>query len=440
MTARYLAVKALMRQEQNGYANLVLDSELKACNPPLSPRDAAFASGIFYTVLERRSLLDWMLAQFSKRPLEKLDAPVRAILRAGLAQAKFMDVPLPAAVNESVKLAKAFGKTSAAGMVNAMLRRTAALDPKPEHWSDLEERLRTYYCLSQPIAALFAAQYPQDAEAMAAAFYQRRPTAIRVNPLRTTDEALTQTLQQEGHTVTAGPWPHCLLVMFNGNPAASKAFHAGQFHVQGLASQFAALCCDARPGMRVLDLCAAPGGKSLTIAEQMQNRGELFSGEAMTGRVKLLKQAFDRCGIDRAKPYHGDATILNPAFGLGSFDRVLCDVPCSGLGVIGKKPDIREKTLDGIENLLLTQQKILQNGAKYLAPNGRLVYSTCTVNHHENEAQVRQFLQDNQDFSVIAPQITLSGMRVGEYGTLFLPHETSTDGFFAAILERQKNC
>ena len=184
MTARYLAVKALMRQEQNGYANLVLDSELKACKPPLSPRDAAFASGIFYTVLERRSLLDWMLAQFSKRPLEKLDAPVRAILRAGLAQAKFMDVPLPAAVNESVKLAKAFGKTSAAGMVNAMLRRTAALDPKPEHWSDLEERLRTYYCLSQPIAALFAAQYPQDAEAMAAAFYQRRPTAIRVNPLR----------------------------------------------------------------------------------------------------------------------------------------------------------------------------------------------------------------------------------------------------------------
>ena len=169
----------------------------------------------------------------------------------------------------------------------------------------------TYYCLSQPIAALFAAQYPQDAEAMAAAFYQRRPTAIRVNPLRTTDEALTQTLQQEGHTVTAGPWPHCLLVMFNGNPAASKAFHAGQFHVQGLASQFAALCCDAHPGMRVLDLCAAPGGKSLTIAEQMQDRGELFSGEAMTGRVKLLKQAFDRCGIERAKPYHGDATILN---------------------------------------------------------------------------------------------------------------------------------
>ena len=438
MTARYLAVKALMRQEQKRLGVLLLDSELKTCRPPAPRGMQLFTSGILYRCWSAAACWTGCWHSFPSARWKAGCPLCGPFLRAGLAQAKFMDVPLPAAVNESVKLAKAFGKTSAAGMVNAMLRRMLALDPKPEHWPDLEERLRTYYCLSQPIAALFAAQYPQDAEAMAAAFYQRRPTAIRVNPLRTTDEALTQTLKQEGHTVTAGPWPHCLLVMFNGNPAASKAFHAGQFHVQGLASQFAALCCDARPGMRVLDLCAAPGGKSLTIAEQMQNRGELFSGEAMTGRVKLLKQAFDRCGIDRAKPYHGDATILNPAFGLGSFDRVLCDVPCSGLGVIGKKPDIREKTLDGIENLLLTQQKILQNGAKYLAPNGRLVYSTCTVNHHENEAQVRQFLQDNQDFSVIAPQIILSGMRVGEYGTLFLPHETSTDGFFAAILERQQ--
>ena len=439
VTARYLAVKALVRQEQNGYANLVLDSELKACKPSLQPRDAAFAASIFYTVLEHRNLIDWMLSQFSKRPLQKLDAPVRAILRAGLAQAKFMDVPLPAAVNESVKLAKAFGKTSAAGMVNAMLRRAAALEPTPEQWPTLRERLHVYYCLSQPIADLFAEQYPQDAQDMAEAFYQHRPTAIRVNVLRTTDETLTQELQKEGHAVTPGPWPHSLLVEFNGSPAASKAFLAGKFHVQGLASQFAALCCDVQPGMRVLDLCAAPGGKSLTLAEQMQDRGELLSGEAMPGRVKLLKQAFDRCGIERAKPYQGDASMLNPALGIGSFDRVLCDVPCSGLGVIGKKPDIREKTLDGIENLQITQQKILQNGAKYLAPNGRLVYSTCTVNRNENEAQICKFLQDNPDFTVVKPQLSLPGMSIGEYGTLFLPHKTATDGFFAAILQRRSH-
>ena len=156
----------------------------------------------------------------------------------------------------------------------------------------------------------------------------------------------------------------------------------------------------------------------------------------MTGRVKLLKQAFDRCGIERAKPYHGDATILNPAFGLGSFDRVLCDVPCSGLGVIGKKPDIREKTLDGIENLLLTQQKILQNGADSLAENGRLVYSTCTVNVQENQNQVEKFLSANPDFHLVQPESALPGADITPLGTVFLPHKTGTDGFFAAILER----
>ena len=276
-------------------------------------------------------------------------------------------------------------------------------------------------------------------DALYAAPSESAARGVTVSALRTTPEAFAA---QADFPVEPSPFCRAGFVVKDAafRPGRHPYHHAGVFYSQEPSASSAAPLLGVRPGMRVLDLCAAPGGKSLTIAEQMQNRGELFSGEAMTGRVKLLKQAFDRCGIERAKPYHGDATILNPAFGLGSFDRVLCDVPCSGLGVIGKKPDIREKTLDGIENLLLTQQKILQNGADSLAENGRLVYSTCTVNHHENEAQVRQFLQDNQDFSVIAPQITLSGMRVGEYGTLFLPHETSTDGFFAAILERQKNC
>ena len=150
MTARYLAVKALVRQEQDGYANLVLDAELSRCRPSLESRDAAFAARIFYTVLERRNLLDWTLDRFLKKPVRKLDAPVRAILRAGLAQASYMEVPLPAAVNESVKLARAFGKTSAAGMVNAVLRRAAACRPGPEDFPDLSRRLQTYYSLPPP--------------------------------------------------------------------------------------------------------------------------------------------------------------------------------------------------------------------------------------------------------------------------------------------------
>lgn len=434
MTPRRLAVQALLHQEQAGYANLVLDAELKKCAPPLAARDAAFAARIFYTVLEYLPLLDYRLTRFSKKPLRALDAPVRAILRAGLAQALYMQVPLPAAVNESVKLTKAMGKTSAAGMVNAVLRRAAALPVQESDFPDPLQRLQTWYCLSRQVAQLLYAQYGAEAFALAAAFRQRPASAVRVNTLRTTDEALTQALQAEGHTVTPGPWPHALLVDFHGSPAAGAAFAAGHYHVQGLASQFAALCVQAKPGQRVLDFCAAPGGKSLTLAQQMQNTGCLVSGEAVPARVPLLQKAFDRCSVTCAQAIQNDATAPNAA--LGKFDRVLCDVPCSGLGIIAKKPDIRYKNLDGIGELCAIQQKILQNGADSLAENGRLVYSTCTVHWQENQAQIETFLQSNPGFHVVPPEINFPGAQADAFGTLFLPHKTGTDGFFVAILEK----
>ena len=433
MTARRLAVKALMHQEQAGYANLVLDAELKKCAPPLPARDAAFAARIFYTVLEYLPLLDHLLDQFSKKPVSKLDAPVRAILRAGLAQARYMQVPLPAAVNESVRLTKAMGKTSAAGMVNAVLRRAAAAPVQESVFHDPVERLTVYHCLSRPVAQLLYAQYGAEAFALAAALRKRPATAIRVNTLRTTDEQLAQDLRAEGHTVSAGPWPHALLVDFQGSPAAGAAFARGDYHVQGLASQFAALCLQAQPGQRVLDLCAAPGGKSLTLAQQMKNTGELVSGEVVPGRVALIEKAFSRCGVTCARAVRHDATV-RPEW--GKFDRVLCDVPCSGLGVMAKKPDIRYKDLDGIENLCAAQRKILQNGADSLAETGRLVYSTCTVNYQENEAQVQWFLRENPGFRLVPPPVTVPGMASGAYGTLLLPHKTGTDGFFVAVLEK----
>ncbi len=434
MTPRRLAVKALIHQEQAGYANLVLDAELKKCTPPLSARDAAFAARIFYTVLEYQPLLDFLLGHFSKKPIEKLDAPVRAILRAGLAQARFMEVPLPAAVNESVKLTKALGKTSAAGMVNAILRRAAALSVRETDFSDPVERLQIYYCLSRAVAQLLYEQYGREAFAIAEAFRNRPKSAIRVNTLQTTDEVLTQALQAQGCTVEQGPWKHALLVDFQGSPAGGQAFARGDYHVQGLASQFAALCVQAKPGQRVADFCAAPGGKSLTLAQEMHNIGTLISGEAISARVALLEKAFQRCGVTCARAMHNDATV--PQTTWGQFDRVLCDVPCSGLGVIAKKPDIRYKDLDGMENLCVIQQKILQNGADSLAENGRLVYSTCTINVQENQNQIEVFLHHNPQFHVVAPELSLPGMQQGPFGTLFLPHKTGTDGFFVAILEK----
>ena len=259
------------------------------------------------------------------------------------------------------------------------LRRAAATDVSEADFADPLDRLSIYYCLSRPVAELFYAQFGEEAFPLAAAFYEKPKTTIRVNTLRTNDTDLTALLQQEGHTVTPGPWPGALVVEFAGSPAASAAFKKGLFHVQGLASQFAALCVDAQPGQQVLDLCAAPGGKSLTLAEAMQDKGQLVSGEFVPARVPLLQQAFDRCGITCAVAVENDATQHNSDW--PTFDRVLCDVPCSGLGVIAKKPDIRYKDLDGIENLLAAQQKILQNGADSLAENtGTINYETvCLV-------------------------------------------------------------
>lgn len=436
MTARYLAVKALLRQEEAGYANLVLDGELRRCTPPLAARDAAFAARIFYTVLEYRNRLDWMLQQFVKKPLTRLDAPVRAILRAGLAQAACMAVPLPAAVNESVKLTRAFGKSSAAGMVNAVLRRAAALQPTGETFPDRHSRLVTYYSLSEPVASLLEEQYGAQAEDIAAAFHRQQPTWVRVNTLRTTTAELADRLAQEDCRIAPGPWDNCLQVEFPGSPAATRAFRQGDFHVQGLTSQYAADCVEARPGMRVLDLCAAPGGKTLTLAQAMQDQGELWAGEAVSARLPLLRQALERGGVRCAHTFCGDASVEVPAFRAQPFDRILCDVPCSGLGVIGKKPDIRYKDLDGLDELCALQRRILQTAAGYLAPGGRLVYSTCTINRNENEGNIQDFLAKNPDFRLQPAHPPLPGADCGEWGTLFLPHKTGTDGFFVAALTR----
>lgn len=438
MTPRALAVRALMHQEQDGYSNLVLDAELKRCMPPLDARDTAFATRIFYTTVERQRLLDYCLMQFIRKPLAKLDAPVRAILRAGLAQAKFLDVPVSAAVNESVKLTRAFGKSSAAGMVNAVLRRATGFTPDAAAFSSPVQRLAVLYSLSDPVAKLLWQCYGEESFSMAEAFYTQPggDTAIRVNTLKTTDEALASALTGAGCAVRPGPWPHCLLVKFAGSPAATDAFRQGLYHVQGLASQFAADCVAARPGQRVLDLCAAPGGKSLTLAYAMGNTGTLISCDAVKSRLPLIESAFARCGVTCGRVLENDASRQNPV--LGQFDRILCDVPCSGLGVIRKKPDVRYKSLQGLESLVTLQGKILEAAASHLAENGRLVYSTCTVNPAENQDQVRAFCTRHPEFSVLSPAVFPNGVLDTGYGTLLLPNRTGTDGFFAAILIRRR--
>ncbi len=445
MTARYFIVATLMRQAQGGYANLVLDTQLK--KHPLAPRDKAFATAVFYSVLEHQKTLDFILNQFLKKPVEKLDAPVREILRSGLAQARYMQVPPSAAVNESVKLAKSFQKTSAGGMVNAVLRRAIAYDLETATFKSDLERLCVLGSVSEAVAAFFLRTYPEDALLMLSQTAEEATTAIRVNPLLTESDALAARLREEGaREVLTADLPHCLRVAFEASPAHTQAFADGLFHVEGQTSQIAALSLGAQPGDTVIDFCAAPGGKSLAIAQEMQNRGVLYSCDVSPNRVSLIEKALQRGHITCAHAVQNDAAEQNPIeraqenapSGEALADRILADVPCSGLGILAKKPDIRYKDLASLPELCALQAKILDNAAACLKQGGTLVYSTCTVNPAENEAQIEAFLQRHPDFVVRCDtmQHLPQTMTITPYGALSLAHKTGLDGFFICKMEK----
>ena len=423
-----------MRVEAGGYSNLVLDAELK--KHPLPPEEAAFASALFYSVLEHQTTLDHILNRFLKKPVARLDPPVRAILRCGLAQLRWLRTPPSAAVNEAVKLTRAFGKSSASGLVNAVLRRASTYDLSTSRFSDETERLMVLGSVSRDVAAHFARWYPADAEAILTCTAQTRATAIRVNPLRTTPGALAERLLAEGaKQAERCNIPNCLLVTFTGSPAALPAFRAGLYHVEGRTSQLAALALGARPGDTVLDLCAAPGGKSLTIAQEMQNSGRLISCDVSPNRVSLIEKTLAHGGITCARALCNDASVYNEA--LAGANRVLADVPCSGLGILQKKPDIRYKDLSELPQLVKLQRRILENAAKCLQTGGRLVYSTCTLNPDENERQIEGFLASHPEFAVTPLENLPQPLENGPFGVCSLPHKTGMDGFFICAMEKR---
>lgn len=431
-TARSAALAALMRCENSGYANLVVADVLKKSG--LSARDRAFAARLVYGTVERRLTLEARLAPYLRQPLSTMPAVLRCILRSGLYQAVYMEsVPVSAAVNESVALAKASGKGSAAGFVNAVLRK-AATEPFAPVFESEEQRLSVTYSVGLPVVRLLLAAYPERAEGILAA--ADRPAALTVctNPLKTTPEALTCQLAEQQVTVTPLSVPGMLALENAGDVSALAAFRQGLFHVQGLASRLAVEALEVRPGQTVLDLCAAPGGKSASIAGLLAGAGSLYACELHQNRVPLIRQLLDRLGVQNAVCLQNDAATPNARLPVA--DRVLCDVPCSGLGTLAKKPDIRYKDLSGMPTLIETQSRILQTAAGYLAPGGRLVYATCTVNPDENQGVVGSFLQKNPAFVETTPDLSRFGGEKVSAGTLFLPDRAQTDGFYIACLEK----
>ena len=396
---RAAAVAALVRQEQDGFSNLILDAELR--RRELDGRDKAFASAIFYTVLEHRGTIDFILEQFLPKGLAKLDAPVREILRAAVAQARYMQVPVSAAVNEAVKLTRSFKKSSASGLVNAVLRKACVYDLDKAVFQDEIEKLMVLGSASREVAEFLHRHYPEEALGILTHTADGGMTSLRANPLKASAAQLCELLMQKGaKSAEPGIVPGSVLARFEGSPAEQELFRQGYYHVEGQASQLAALCVEAKPGDTVLDLCAAPGGKSSQLAAALQGRGVLVSNEYVAARADILKSNLERMGVPNAVVLNeSPARIADalPEF----FDRVLVDAPCSGEGMFRKEPVARQQHCEAlVKQCAELGTEILDCAAAVLAPGGQLVYSTCTFAPEEDEGQVAAFLQRHPEFTL----------------------------------------
>ncbi|MBR2742838.1 MAG: 16S rRNA (cytosine(967)-C(5))-methyltransferase RsmB [Clostridia bacterium] len=441
--ARDIAQSALYSVFCEGaYSNLGLRALLNKYDP--APDDRALASELVYGVIQNYRLLDAYIAAFSKTPPEKLQRRALIILRIAFYQLLFLDrIPESAAVNEAVKSARRTLNAGAAGYVNAVLR--AYLRDKsfkPNLPDDTTERLALEYSLPEWMARHFIKSYGDDAGARIIRAVNDRPKIyIRRNAYRASEEELSRALSDEGASIEASPALNGAYVFSGkGDPTRYRAFSRGMFFFQDITSQLAAHAAGAREGGTVIDMCAAPGAKSFAAAQYMNNKGTIFAFDIHENRVGLIKDAAERLGIDIIKPAPRDAAEFDAEL-CETADAVIADVPCSGLGTIAKKPDIRLKSEKELFSLPETQNKILKNASKYVKPGGTLVYSTCTLNPAENEDVVSAFLREHKDFSAVSPEFpgVPKELTIRRGGTVtFLPDGNFGDGFFIAKLVKDK--
>lgn len=436
--ARTVAVKMLLKMEDSdSYSNILLDAVLN--ENQLEGKERAFAAALFYGAVERRLTLDHVIRSSSNIPFEKLDRTAVAILRAGLYQLLYMpSVPESAAVNESVKLCKRLKVFSAQGFVNAMLR-SFIRGGKRISYSGLgfNERLSVEYSCPLWLVEQLLEQYGEEnTRSVLSTSIGKPPVYIRVNTLKTTAADLIKALAKEKVTAKrVEGMEHTLMLDRLGDVEKSAAFRAGLYHVQDISSQ---LCCQTlRPVVNetVLDVCAAPGGKSFTMAQLMGNNGRLYSLDLHDMRVGLIEDGAQRLGIRIISVMQNDAAQFNE--GLPMADRVLCDVPCSGFGVIRRKPEIKYKDKAEVEGLPAIQRQILETSSKYVKVGGTLVYSTCTLNRAENDEVAEWFAQRHPEFAPIVQPLPVKDAE-NSYKRTFFPSENGGDGFFTASFRRIK--
>lgn len=406
--ARKAAYDALMRVEKDGaFSNLAM-SKLRE----LSALDASFATALCMGVLEKRRALDFLIMRHTQKTPDK---ELLLLLRLGAFQIFYMDrVPDSASCNETVAIARGLFGAKRAGFVNAVLR--SLCREKEAAWAALQEQpAEIRLSFGDGAGAIFREQYPDNYTQIMEAFCEKQPLRLRVNNLKTDAHVLAARLD----AVADGN----MLTVKEQQSEAVRGLGGGEYFVQGYGSQMAVQMLGAQAGDTVFDVCACPGGKSLGAALDMQNRGLVCSMDIHGNKLPLIKKSAEKLGISIIETAVHDARETDPLL-VGKADKVICDVPCSGLGVIGSKPEIRYKDPAEFAGLYPTQRKILASSANYVKPGGTLVYSTCTLNKIENEEVVRGFLAEHDDFS-LADEHT------------FLPFDGSGEGFYAAKLVRK---
>ena len=432
---RYILLITLLKlKKDNSYSNILLNNVIK--KEKLSKRDAAFFSAMFYGILEKKLFLEYIIKKYSKISINKISYSVKCILYIGLYQILFMDkIPNNASVNESVNLCKKVREHKASGYVNGLLR--SFLRNNCETYLDeLNENKSKYlsikYSVSEWIVELLLNSYSEiNIEDTLKAFSGRPAINVRVNNLKCDINYLKDYFLKEGIVSKSNDIiENCLEISNTSSIDGLDSYKKGLFHVENLASQICCKVLDPQKGQTIVDVCAAPGGKSFTIAEIMLNQGVIYSHDIYEAKVNLIKSGALRLGIKIIDVSVRDAQIL--PFKDNFADRVLCDVPCSGLGVIGRKPEIRYKDKKLFKNLNELQYKILCASEKMLKPGGILVYSTCTLNPRENNEVVNRFLNEYKNFEPV--DIEIDNLKRNAFEpknqiTLF-PGIHKTDGFF----------
>lgn len=435
MNIRQIALRILDEYEVGGkFINLALSTHM---TDNLSREEKAALTALLYTSVERKLTYDYYICAISKRSERDIDPHTKNILRLGLCQILDMrSIPDFAAVNESVKLARTPGEKSFVnGVLRAAVRQKDNM-PLPPPEKNYNRYLSVKYSFPLSTVKHFDSLYGrEDTEEILRFFNNEKYTDITVNTLKITAEEYRERLIDIGYDVWINyPLSNSLRIRASVNPESLPGFGDGLFFVQDMASAVCASALDAGESDLIVDVCAAPGGKSFAASILSGGRAELHSFDLHESKLSLIKSGAERLGLNNITVAQRDALTPDQSL-FGRVDRVICDAPCSGLGVLGKKPDLRYKDITNLEELYYLQLEILTASSKYLKKGGTLIYSTCTLNPKENRELVERFLSENNEFE-LSPFNVGSLLAQGGMFT-FLPHIQRTDGFFIAKIVRK---